>query len=498
MRITIGMTLGLCLTLSATAGSQTPGEVSYADESLMPEGIAGERIAAVIAAINSNDPEHIRRFVAETFSDGFRDSHPLEEHVSVLLDLHRVWGGVDFHGVRTYVPPRPDETVVILEDRNFGAWRAFVIQFEDTPDSLVAGLGFSDARTPTNVEEPRLTEAQAFEEMRAMLERVCQRDAFSGTALVARGDEVLISHACGEASKRFHVANDIDTRFNLGSMNKMFTATAVAQLVERGRLSYDEAISAYVDESWLPRDITDRVTVHHLLSHTSGLGSYFNDTFWQGSRARYRDVDDFKPLVRDERLAFEPGARFRYSNTGMLLAGVVVESVTGGSYFDYVRENIYAPAGMERSDSYEMDIPVENLAIGYEPDRESEYGWRNNLFQHVIKGGPAGGGFSTVGDPTVGDLHRFARALTSGAFVSAETLELMWTDHSGAGYGYGFGLDAGPLGRVVGHNGGFPGISASLDIFVDSGWVVAVLSNYGRAADPVARQIRQLLERTVG
>lgn len=138
-------------------------------------------------------------------------------------------------------------------------------------------------------------------------------------------------------------------------------------------------ISKYVDESWLPDEITSKITVHHLLSHTSGLGSYFNRTYWNGSRELYRKVDDYKPLVKGDKPAFEPGKRFKYSNTGMLLLGVVIESVTGVSYFDYIRKNIYAPAGMKDSDSYEMDFPVENLAIGYSPDRNSKYGWQNNL-----------------------------------------------------------------------------------------------------------------------
>ena len=225
--------------------------------------------------------------------------------------------------------------------------------------------------------------------------------------------------------------------------------------------------------------------------HTSGLGSYFNDTYWNGSREQYRTVEDFKPLVKDEQLEFEPGARFRYSNTGMLLLGVVIESATGQSYFDYIRENIYAPAGMTHSDSYEMDYPVENLAIGYIPDRDSEYGWQNNVFKHVIKGGPAGGGFSTVGD-----LHRFARALQTGALVSDASLATMWTDQSGAGYGYGFQIQQGPAGTVVGHGGGFPGLNGNLDIFVDQGYIVAVLANYDRAASPVADRIHQLIART--
>ena len=298
---------------------------------------------------------------------------------------------------------------------------------------------------------------------------------------------MVFTRACGEASKRFHVANKLDTKFNLGSMNKMFTATAILQLVEKGKVALDDPISKYVDESWLPKSITDKVTVHHLLTHTSGLGSYFNDTYWNGSRELYRSVEDFKPLVQGETLSFEPGERFGYSNTGMLLLGVVIQSATGQDYFDYIRKNIYRPAGMINSDSYEMDFPVENLAIGYVPAPNSPWKWENNLYKHVIKGGPAGGGFSTVED-----LFRFARALQSGKLVSKTSLDKLWTAHTDR-YGYGFSVENGPAGKVVGHSGGFPGLNGNLDIFLDKGYTVAVLSNYDNGASPLARRIYELI-----
>ncbi|MCO6490418.1 MAG: beta-lactamase family protein, partial [Phaeodactylibacter sp.] len=241
------------------------------------------------------------------------------------------------------------------------------------------------------------------------------------------------------------------------------------------------------DESWLPESITSKVTVHHLLTHTSGLGSYFNDTYWNGSRELYRSVEDFKPLVQGETLRFEPGERFGYSNTGMLLLGVVIQNATGQDYFDYIRENIYRPAGMDNTDCYEMDYPVENLAIGYVPAPDSPWKWENNLYKHVIKGGPAGGGFSTVED-----LFRFARALQSGKLVSKASLEKMWAPHT-ARYGYGFSVEDGPAGKVVGHSGGFPGLNGNLDIFLDKGYTVAVLSNYDNGASPLARRVYELI-----
>ncbi len=476
--------------LAQTAVAQQPGEISYQDESVMPAGPIGQRIASMIETFNSGDPDRIQRFLEEECTPEFRDFVPHEEHLEVFGSVRRQWGNVEFRGIRTYTPPRPDETIVILKDTNFNAWRAFTLRFDESADYRISRLAFNDARTPSNVAERSLTHAGLIDEATQLMARVCDRDVFSGTILIARGEEVLFTHACGEASKRFHVANNLDTKFNLGSMNKMFTATAAMQLVERGVVAVDDPISRYVDESWLPREITDAVTVHHLLTHTSDLGSYFNDTYWNSSRELYRALDDYKPLVRGEELAFEPGSAFRYSNTGMFLLGVVIESATGQDYFDYVREHIYAPAGMRHSDSYEMDDPVENLAIGYDPAPASEYGFENNIYKHVMKGGPAGGGFSTVRD-----LHRFAVALVAGELVSEESTELMWTDHSGDAYGYGFGVQEAANGKVVGHGSGFPGINANLDIMLDRGYIVAVMSNYGQAASPVARSIAQMIAR---
>ncbi len=269
-------------------------------------------------------------------------------------------------------------------------------------------------------------------------------------------------------------------------MNKMFTSTAIAQLAEKGKLRLDDPISKYVDTTWLPRSITNRVTVHHLLTHTSGLGSYFNDTYFKSSRDLFRQLDDYKPLLKGDTLQFAPGSRFGYSNTGMLLLGVVIEKASGTNYFDYISQHIYASAGMKNSDAYELDRPQENLAEGYIPQPDGQ--WKNNLFLHVLKGGPAGGGYSTVRD-----LHRFARALQTGKLVSAASLEKMWTNHSEAGYGYGFDVESTPMGKAVGHGGGFPGLNSHLDILLDKGYIIAVMSNYDSGAEALRGYMRGLI-----
>ncbi len=149
--------------------------------------------------------------------------------------------------------------------------------------------------------------------------------------------------------------------------------------------------------------MADKVLIKHLLTHSSGLGSYFNQTYFKSSRLNFRELADYKPLLAGEKLAFEPGTQAAYSNTGFLLLGPIIEKASGENYFDYGRRHICEPAGMAGTDCYALDEVVENLAIGYFREGGT---WKNNTFLHVLRGGPAGGGYSTVRD-----LHRFAQAL---------------------------------------------------------------------------------------
>jgi CubicO group peptidase (beta-lactamase class C family) len=481
----------LCvLGLSHAPAQQQPPTTSFQDLAVLPEGPRGARIRSLIEVINSGDQDLLRRFLDQECTPEFRGAVPIDDHISTLLGFLRDTGGVEFTAIRSFTPERPGATVAIVKDRNMGSYWGLIVRFTDAPAFLVSGVGISVVRPPAGPPESPLTEKEAVDEIRALTSGLVTKGWFSGALLVAKGPAVLLTMAGGEANKSFHAANNIDTKFNLGSMNKMFTAIAVARLVELGRLSYDDPISQWVDETWLPKEFTDTITVRHLMTHTSGLGSYFNETFNLSSRALYRKLEDYKPLLKDEKPAFTPGERFQYSNTGMLLLGVIIEKVTGDDYFDHIRKTISTPLGMTSTDCYEMDYPVENLAVGYSPDWKSPYRWQNNLYKHVIKGGPAGGGFSTAKD-----LHKFAQALLAGKLVSRPALETLWTDYKGGGYGYGFTVVEGPAGKVVGHSGGFPGINSELDIYVASGYIVAVMSNYDNGASPLAARIGRTLAR---
>jgi len=223
------------------------------------------------------------------------------------------------------------------------------------------------------------------------------------------------------------------------------------------------------------------------------LGGYFSDRYDAMSRERLRTVDDMMKLVREDEkdIQFEPGTKWQYSNTGMLVLGKVIEIVSGQSYFDYVRENIFKPAGMQNTDSYQLDQVNPNLAIGYDK-RFTDTGveWVNNIFSHVMRGGPQGGGFSTAED-----LLKFDQALRSGKLVSAATLKILTTpkpELKSPDYGYGF--QSSSTTGIAGHGGGFTGISSNLDMFLNSGWTAIVLSNYGRGSFPISQKMRQLIE----
>ena len=350
---------------------------------------------------------------------------------------------------------------------------------------------FCDGAGPGQGISRGMTDQEIAAYLDSLLKDLAKKDMFSGAVLLARGDKIIFKGAYGLANKQYDVPNRVDTKFNLGSMNKMFTAVAIAQLVEQGKLSYEDTVGKYLDSSWVQPQTAKKVKIEHLLTHTSGLGNYFFGKFWNSSRLLYRSLDDWKPLIRDETPAFEPGTSWAYSNTGMFLLGPIIEKVTGQTYFDYVREHIHVPAGMINTDCYEMDRPVPNLAMGYikEQDVKGAY-WRSNIFDHVLKGGPAGGGFSTVED-----LFRFARALMTNKLVSKKSVDLLTSPKPGlsSGYGYGFDIRRVKDDEVVGHSGGFPGINAILQIYKKSGYVYAILSNYTDGMRPVRVILEDLL-----
>jgi CubicO group peptidase (beta-lactamase class C family) len=463
----------------------------------MPEAQAQSpttrRAREVVAVINAATPATIRAFVDSAFDDRMRGM-PMRAHIDFFMSQREQSRGLDWVEVQD---ERPGETTALLKRRLTGELVAIVVRTNAAAPYRIGGIGQRPPRPKVAAAPPRITtDAELTTALGDYVNTLAKADLFSGTVFLAKDGRRLYGMAFGEANKDFGAPNALDTKFNLGSMNKMFTAVTIGQLVEQGKLSYDDPLSKFLPD-FPSAEAAKKIRIKHLLTHTSGLGSYFNDEFDRSSRARYRTVDEMLTLAKSETLAFEPGTRWSYSNTGMLVLGKVIEVVTKQDYFDYVREHLYKPAGMMRTDAYQLDEVNKNLAVGYEPEfaEDGTKRFKNNIFMHVIRGGPAGGGYSTAED-----LVRFAESLKSGKLVSAATYELLTTpkpDVNSPEYGYGFGVDAQT--GIVGHSGGFPGISSNLDIFKGSGYVAVVMSNYGGASQPVVEKIRALVKaRTAG
>ena len=369
-----------------------------------------------------------------------------------------------------------------VQERDSDQFARFVLRASVAKRPKILTLDLVAIPRPAEFPIARLSEPEALAGVEAVLRKKADEDQFSGAALVARDGEVLFADAYGQADRERGIPNTLETRFRIGSMNKMFTAVATLQLAEQGKLALDDPVGKHL-RGYPNADVATKVTVRHLLTHTGGTGDIFGPEF-DRNRLTLRDHGDYVKLYGSRGPRFEPGSRFEYSNYGFVLLGAIVEAASGSSYYDYVRENIFRPAGMRSTDSLPESEEVPNRSIGYMRPYFGS-GWRQpNTDTLPWRGTAAGGGYSTVGD-----LARFAGALTSYELLRPGSTELLLAGKIDLGYGlrYAFGFFDGRDGAgngFVGHGGGAPGMNGDLRIYPRSGYVIAVLAN----VDPPAAQ----------
>jgi CubicO group peptidase (beta-lactamase class C family) len=311
------------------------------------------------------------------------------------------------------------------------------------------------------------------------LKEVAEKEIFSGVVLIARDNQILFHQAYGLASLEYDVPNRIDTRFNLGSINKIFTRIAIGQLYEKGALSLDDTLGKFLPD-YPNKEAASKVTVSQLLDMTSGVGDFFTEKYFETPKCKIRNLEDYLLLFAEDSMAFEPGTGRIYSNGSYLLLGLIVAKVSGKDYFDYVKENIYEPARMLSTGHLHADFIVKNVAGGYTQgaeeivdhisDREQQDLY-NNIYTRPARGSSAGGGYSTAED-----LFRFAGALREGKLLG--DLKEEW------------------FRGAMAYAGGAPGINAELDIDIMPGWTIVVLANGDPPmANNIARKINIWLRR---
>lgn len=312
-----------------------------------------------------------------------------------------------------------------------------------------------------------LSQAQLIARLQAYMDSLAGADAFSGVVLLAHGVDPVFQHAWGMADRGAGRANDLDTRFNLGSINKVFTATVIRQLAAEGRLSLDDTVGHLLPD-YPNHDVAARVTIRQLLEHRSGVGGNIFAAPAGGTRHDVRNIRDYLGLIASTPLEFVPGTRQQYSNAGYVVLGAVIERLSGRSFYDAVRARIFQPAGMTSTDSYAVDSLPPNTAAGYTrfqpgmntPGAPAAGPWRPNPDLLPGRGSSAGGGYSTAAD-----LLRFVVASHDGRVQAAP--------------------------RGIGVAGGAPGLNAAVEEDLPGGYHLVVLANLDPpAAERVARAVR--------
>jgi CubicO group peptidase (beta-lactamase class C family) len=332
------------------------------------------------------------------------------------------------------------------------------------------------------------------------------RDEFSGTVLLTRSGRTLLARSYGKANQELSIPNGPQTVFNLGSVTKVFTAVAAVHLVQRGLVSYRDTVGKHL--IGFPAAIADAITVHHLLTHSSGLGDYmqlpgFDTTAHTWTSAAEVMAGSTEFVRTGETPAFTPGAGWKYSNSGYQLLGAIVEAVSGQSYYDYVRAHVLAPAGLRDTDfvSREQWRRDPRFARPYPAGPSGER--TDDIDNRLFYGFPAGDAFSTAPD-----LDRFVRALTAERLLDPVHTRYLLGPKVPLGrpiappgepvpeshfhcYGPSELIYAGQ--RVIWKNGGSPGVSTIVESYPDSGYVSIVLSNYSDAVAPVAAYPRRVI-----
>ncbi len=349
------------------------------------------------------------------------------------------------------------------------------------------------------------------ERLERLLSDKNRAEAFSGAVLMKRGEREVYGAAYGHANRSWGVKNQLDTRFRVASVSKMFTAVALLQLVEAGKLELHTRVVGYLglENTAVPEE----VTVYHLLTMTSGIADWFDESGdWEADWAalrrehplyEFRRHEDYLPLFVNKPPVAKVGAGHRYNNAGYILLGLTIEKASGMSYFDFVRRHIFERARMTRSGFVALEGVDAEVAEGYVPitdDNDAVTGWKKNIYVATPEGAADGGATSTADD-----LSRFAGALRGGQLLSPEMTREMLTpkvledDEPYRGYtwkyGYGLFFLLDERDQIVrwGHTGEEDGVSCRFYHYPQKDADVVILGNQSGCAGALAWEVHDLI-----
>jgi len=441
----------------------------------VPDTPAGRKFAAWLEVFNRGDRAAYKEFLEKNY--------PAEaQRADQAMGFREMTGGFDLKKVEASTS---EKQVALLQERNSDQFARLTLEVENAEPHKIVSLGLMAIPRPPEFPLPHLSGSELIATARKKLDEDAVAGRFAGTVLIAKHGEPALAEAYGLSDRDHKAPNTLRTRFRIGSMNKMFTATATLQLAQAGKLGLNDPVGRYLTD-YPNKDLAAKVTIYHLLTHTGGTGDIFGPEF-QAHRLELRTLDDYVKLYGSRPLKFEPGSQWEYSNYGFILLGAVIEKVSGQSYYDYVRDHVYKPAGMTSSGSEPEDQAVGDRSVGY--TRMGGASEHPNTETLPYRGTSAGGGYSTVED-----LVKFANALAAQQLLDARYAEMLTTgkvDTPGGGR-YAFGFEDRTVNgiRCFGHGGGAPGMNGELEICPTAGYVVAVLANLD---PPAAGRISQFI-----
>lgn len=451
------------------------GPIATAAPANLPDTAVGKLGAELIRHVNADTPEQIRKWAPTVLSSAI-DAGDASDFVNGLVSAVRESGGVDLTEAHT----QQGMLVLTVKVHRGGRWVLFVLAADPAQPGKLGHAELFPMDDPTvyaGWPKTAVSHAQMKQLIHAALDRLVRADDFSGCVTVADGGEMVFDECRGLAERNFDVPVDHQTRFRVASVGKMFTAVAIGQLVEAGKLSWDSTLAQLVPE-YPDHAAAKKITVWELLHHTSGLGDFFVPAFFE-HREKYIDPADYLSLIARQPKPGEPGKGFNYSNAGYVLLGRIIENVSHEGYFDYIQHHVFAPAGMRSSGFNTLDEVTPKLAVGYFHESPFSTKWKANWMKIPFKGSPAGDAYSTNAD-----LLRFAAALRSGKLLKQATLAEMFKDPVPMGPGAikaGFGERLSHGRHIRGHQGGIEGETTDLAMIWETRGAVALTSNEGQS-----------------
>lgn len=455
--------------------------LACAAQTQFPSTPAGNQTKAWLDAFNAADAAKYKEFLRANFPTRL-------ERADRDMRFREITGGFELKKIEESTPTK---IIALVQERLGDQFARLAIEVDAGEQHQITKLELGAIERPAEFALAHLSESELIVALRKKLEEDAAADRFSGSALVARNGKSVFSQAYGFADREKKTPNTLKTRFRVGSMNKMFTAVSTLQLVQDGKLDLKAPFGKYLTD-YPNTEMASKVTIEQLLSHTGATGDIFGPEF-DKHRLELKTLQDYVKLYGNRAVQYEPGSRWQYSNYGFLLLGVLIEKVSGHSYYDYVRDHIYKPAGMTGSGSEPEEQTVPDRSIGY-----TRFGGPNlgpNTDTLPYRGTSAGGGYSTVED-----LFRFATALQTHKLLNAQYTEMLTTGktETGGGDKYAFGFQDEMIGgtRCFGHGGGAPGMNGELKICPGPGYVIAVLTNMdppvaSRVADFITNRLPQ-------